>query len=229
MDCPRCGTDFPEEALYCPYCSLPKPKPKVVEEEVAAAPPGEDSPLEQPATPPPDPQPVVGSGSVYASATRKRSRRPMPTKASRKNKRKKEREPWGPGRKRFLLGLGAGLLAVVGAGFHSLVMPILNSQGPDPKAALLMLDTLRKMPSKEPDLTVDARMKKEVDAARKLGNLHRYTGWHLKPIPGNKSKVLVIFSYEETDKTMHEAEWLADLGDHSFTPQTELAKLVYGE
>jgi len=104
-----------------------------------------------------------------------------------------------------------------------------NSQVADPKASLVMLDTLRKMPSKEADLTVDARMKKEVEASRRVGNLHTYTGWHLKPVPGATSKVLVVFSYEEIDKTVIAAEWLADLSNHTFTPQTELAKSVYGE
>jgi hypothetical protein len=228
MDCPRCGTIIPDEALYCPYCSLPKPKvTQPAEGEPAAAEAGDSE--GEPAHPP-EPQPAVGSGAVYASATRRRSRRPVHAPSSRRKSksRKRGRGSLGPGTKRFLLGLGAALLAVGGAGFHTLVMPIINSQGPDSKAALLMLDTLRKMPSKERELTVDARMKKDVDNSRRLGNLRRYQGWHMKPIPGTRNKVMVIFSYEETDKTVHSAEWLADLDDHTFTPQNDLAKAVYG-
>jgi len=26
LTCPRCETDVPNEAQYCPYCSLPKPR-----------------------------------------------------------------------------------------------------------------------------------------------------------------------------------------------------------
>src|ERR1041385_8848970 len=42
LSCPRCSTDVPDEALYCPYCNLPKPKRGFLS--------AEDAVEEQPAT-----------------------------------------------------------------------------------------------------------------------------------------------------------------------------------
>jgi hypothetical protein len=126
-----------------------------------------------------------------------------------------------------MLVIGAGVLAFVAAGFHSVVLPMLQTMGPDAKVALSMVDTLKKMPSNDGSTTVDASLQKELDTYRRIGNLRRYQAWRIKAIPGSTSQFLIIFSFEENDGTLHSAEWLADSSASSFTPQSELAKSVY--
>lgn len=231
MDCPRCETNIPDEALYCPYCSLPKPKPAL--EEVIAQP---DAAQSSPAVTAEQPQSAVagasslagGSGTIYATAAhRRQTPRPQRSTPVVRPKKKREKREWGTGRKRLLIVLGAGLLAFAAAGFQSVLLPMLKTMGPDGKVALEMVDTLKKMPSNDGSITVDARLQKELDTYRRVGNLRRYQGWSIKSIPGNTSRFLIIFSFEENDGTLHSAEWLADSSGRSFTPQTELAKLVY--
>jgi len=234
MTCPRCETNIPEDALYCPYCSLPKPKvvatpEEGIAEEANAAAGGEEAPAE--AASMPSGAPVSPSGSVYASATKRRRSPPRPQKKARESSRsflRKPKEPAGPGKKRFLIGMAAGLLAMGGAGFYTFVMPMMNAAGPEPKTALLMLDTLRKMPAREGGLTVDARLNQEIEKSKRVGNLLRFQGWRMKSVPGTTSQFLLVFSYEETDQSMHTAEWLVDTNTNSFIPQNDLARMVYG-
>jgi hypothetical protein len=229
MDCPRCETNIPDEALYCPYCSLPKPKPAV--EEVSAQP---EAAHPAPAANPEQPQPAVAgastgpSGSIYATAAHRRlTPRPQRTTSAPRPKKKREKREFSTSRKRLLILVAAGLLAFTAAGFHSVVLPMLKTMGPDAKVALDMVDTLRKTPSNDGSLTVDARLQKELDTYRRVGTLRRYQAWRIKSLPGSKSQFLIIFSFEESDGTQHSAEWLADSSARNFTPQTELAKSIY--
>jgi len=50
--------------------------------------------------------------------------------------------------------------------------------------------------------------------------------WTVKRIDGTKSKVILIFSYDEVDHSHHQAEWLVDLDHNEFKPQSELAVSV---
>jgi len=120
----------------------------------------------------------------------------------------------------------AALIAVASIGFYIFVLPIARSQGAEPKAVLSALDTLRRMPSNEQGLTIDARLSRELDKSRRVGNLVAYQGWTVHRIRGTKTRVLLVFSFREVGNVDQRAEWLANLVDNTFTPQTELAVSV---
>jgi len=193
MVCPRCATDVTAEALYCPYCNLPKPKAGFAESAPA-----------KPAT-----QPV--------------------SRKSRKSEYRDSRpgQPQVKGHKRRLMVLSsAALAAVLSVGIYIFVVPLVHSQGVEPRTALSALDKLQHLSSNDSELTVDARMAAEVEKSRRVGNLVGYQGWTVHPIKGNKTRVLLVFSYREVGNTEQRAEWLADLNANTFTPQTPLATAV---
>ena len=194
--CPRCATDVNAEALYCPYCNLPKPKAGFGE---AAAP----NPHGSQATP------VVSRKSPKPSRNPRRGQPPN-----------KER------RLRLKVLGGAALVAVLATGVYIFVVPLVHSEGVEPKTALSALDRLQHMPSNEPDLTIDARLSGEIEKSRRVGNLVGYQGWTVHPIKGTKTRVLLAFSYREVGNIERRAEWLADLNANTFTAQTALAASI---
>jgi hypothetical protein len=97
------------------------------------------------------------------------------------------------------------------------------SERAEPKIVLSALDKLRRMPSKDPQITLDARLLRELETSRRVGNLVSYQGWTVRPIKGTKTKVILAFSYEEVGGAHQSAEWIADLNNSTFTPNTELA------
>jgi hypothetical protein len=97
----------------------------------------------------------------------------------------------------------------------------------DPKAALPMLNRLRHSPSTQQGLNVDDLLTQELEKSRRVGNLLSYQGWTIRPINGSKTKLLISFSFEESGNTQQRAEWIADLANNTFTPQTDLAVAVY--
>lgn len=201
MTCPRCETNVPAEALYCPYCNLPKPRGGfVVEGETEA----EEIKIGEPRSP-------VAFRKTHAVANR------IP-KRSRKSARKLRLPVLG----------AAALVALIAAGIYIYVVPLVHSEaGAEPKTVLSALDKLRRMPSNDPDLTIDARMSRELERSRRVGNLVAYQGWTIQRIKGTKTKVLLVFSYQEAGDVHNRAEWLADLSNNTFTPQTELAASVF--
>ncbi len=192
MVCPRCATDVTAEALYCPYCNLPKPKAGFA----VSAPP-----------------------------------KPATQTVSRKSRRPKDRRPYQPhvrGRKRRVMVLSsAALAAVLSVGIYIFVVPLVHSQGVEPRTALSALERLQHISSDDSDLTIDARMAAEVEKSRRVGNLVGYQGWTVHPIKGTKTRVLLVFSYREVGNTEQRAEWLADLSTNTFTPQTPLAASIH--
>ena len=194
MVCSRCETDVTAEALYCPYCNLPKPK---------------------------------GGFKLDAPSP---SSKPSAQPVSRKQQRAYDRslsQPRNPKRKaRLVVSSVAALVAVLSVGFYVFVVPLVHSEGVEPKTALTALDRLQHIPSNEPDLTIDARLSREVEKSRRVGNLVGYQGWTVRPIKGTKTRVLLVFAYREVGNTEHRAEWLADLIANTFTPQTALAVSV---
>ena len=117
-------------------------------------------------------------------------------------------------------------MAVLAAGVYIFVVPLVHSEGVEPKTALSALDRLQHMPSNEPDLTIDARLSGEIEKSRRVGNLIGYQGWTVHPIKGMKNRVLLAFSYREVGNIERRAEWLADLNANTFTAQTALAVSV---
>lgn len=206
LTCPRCGTEVPTEALYCPYCSLPKPKRGFAEEteEKAEEAISADIPLTQ--------------AAVIVKSTAKRRKKPA------------KRSTTHPGKPKRQLRLSvlsvAALVAVFSIGIYTFVVPMVYSEQAEPKSVLSALDKLRKTPSNEPGLTIDARLSRELETSRRVKNLVAYQGWTVRPIKGSKSKVILAFSFVEVGDLHQSAEWLADLTNGTFTPQTELATAV---
>jgi hypothetical protein len=198
MVCPRCATEVTAEALYCPYCSLPKPK--------------------------------AGFGN---SSERGSLEKPAAQRVSRKIQKRDSRslgQPRNAKRKVRLAVLSVtALVAVLSAGVYIFVVPLVHSQAIEPKTALSALDRLQHMPSNDPDLTIDARLSREIEKSRRVGNLVGYQGWSIHAIKGTKTRALLVFSYREVGNTEQRAEWLADLANNTFTPQTQLAASIYGK
>lgn len=194
MVCPRCATDVTADALYCPYCNLPKPKAGFK--------------LSAPSSP----------------------RKPAAQVVSRKRHESYDRslsQPRNPKLKVRLVFSGVvALVAVLSVGVYVFVVPLVHSEGAEPKTALTALDRLQHMPSNEPDLTIDARLLREIEKSRRVGNLVGYQGWTVHPIKGTKTRVLLMFAYREVGNTEQRAEWLANLTDGTFAPQTDLAAAV---
>ena len=199
MTCPRCETSVPDEALYCPYCNLPKPKSGFV----AAARPSAEA--------------TRHSGEPRSPVTFRK------TRAANHPHSRPQRHP----RSLRLPVLGAtALVVLLCVGAYMYVVPLVRSEGPEPKAVLAALERLRRMPSDDPDLTIDARMSRELERSRRVGNLVAYQGWTIQRIKGTKTKVLLVFSYQEAGDVKRRAEWLADLTNNTFTPQTDMAASV---
>jgi len=97
----------------------------------------------------------------------------------------------------------------------------------DPHLAQPAMQKLREMPSKQANLTIDQYLNQELEKSRRVGNLVSVQGWTMRPVQGNRSKMLISFSFQERDNTEQRAEWLADLSHDTFTPQTELASAAW--
>lgn len=200
MVCPRCATAVPIEALYCPYCSLPKPKAGFATDSVnpGASNTSPGSKKSAPAVSRNSPGPV-NRPIAFRARARRRIR---------------------PG----VLSVAA-LVALFTAGIYIFVVPLVRSEV-DPRAALSALDKLQRTQSNQPELTIDARMSRELEASRRVGNLVSYQGWSVHPVKGTKTKALLVFSYREVGNVEQRAEWVADLTNNTFAPRTALAVSV---
>lgn len=149
----------------------------------------------------------------------------------RKTKRVSARsKPAGPSSKTKRMALMLSLsmvMAVLAAGGYWFVWPLFQSYGPEPETAALVLENLRKMPSNQEGLTVEESVTRELEKSRRVGNLVGYQGWSVREAPGDKSKLLVIFSFDEKNNSKQIAEWLADPVSNTYTPQTDLAASVF--
>ena len=216
MTCPRCGTDVPTEAHYCPYCSLPKPKRGFVA--------AEEKPVD---TPPDPPKPVP----VYSTPNRTKKAGARPARASTPTPSRTEKQPRKQPKRRIVSRRAsiysvAALVALIGVGAYIFVVPMVYSEQAEPRMVLAALDKLRKSPSNEPGVTIDARLARELETTKRVGNLVSYQGWVVRPIKGTKTRVVLAFAYEEVGNASQSAEWLADLAAGTFTPQTDLATSV---
>lgn len=204
LTCPRCGTDVPNEALYCPYCSLPKPKRGFAAETEGNS---------EQAKPADKLKPRVAFKSS--------------SKGSNKPAKRSTARPGKPPRRLRVSTLSiAALVALLSVGIYIFVVPMVYSDQAEPKAVLSALDKLRKSPSNEPGLTIEARLSRELETARRVKNLAAYQGWIVRPIKGTKTKVVLAFSFQEVGDVNQSAEWIADLTNSTFTPQTDLAAAV---
>ena len=203
MTCPKCRSNVPDASVRCPSCGLSKPKARPVDPE--------DKPARR----------FVGVGGKRAT--------PFTSSVSERRSSKK-RNPSGPPSKtrRIALMLSISIVvALIGVGAYWFVWPLYQSAGPEPEVAALVLEKLRKMPSNQEGLTVEESVARELEKSRRVGNLVSYQGWTVRQAPGDKSKLLVVFSFNERDNSKKSAEWLADPVSSTFTPQTELAAAVF--
>jgi len=200
LNCSRCGTDVPKEAIYCPYCSLQKPKNGFA----AAAPPAQSTLTEQ---------------SKSQSGSNK-GRKGSPSRALKKPRTTSGRS--------FRVPVIAAIVALISIGIYIFVVPMVSSYQAEPKVILSALETLRRMPSNEPGLTIDARLTKDLETSRRVKNLVSSKGWTVQSIKGTKTKVLMVYSYQEVGDVTIRAEWLADLATNTFIPQNDKATAVTG-
>lgn len=195
LTCPRCSTNVSEDSLYCSYCNLPKPK--------------------------------SGFGAISAENQPQPQKQPpaRPSKspaAARKDHRPRRRQ--GDGRDISIAKLaGVAVIVLLAIGGYVYFAPLARSNEPEPKTVLAALDALKRMPSNEEGLSIDARLNRELETSKRMRNLVGYQGWTVKRIDGTKSKVFLIFSYDEVDHSHHQAEWLVDLEHNQFIPQGVLA------
>ena len=216
LTCPRCETDVPNEAQYCPYCSLPKPRRGFAE---AAEDNPEATKFEGHSRPPVAVAFKKAKGAVIFKNAKNESKKPAKRSASRAGK---------PPRKLRLSVLGvASLVALFSAGVYIFIVPLVYSGQAEPKAVLAALDNLKKSPSSEPGVTIDARLLRDLETSRRVGNLAAYKGWTVRPIKGTSARIVFAFSYVEVGDVNKSAEWMADLTHNIFTPQTELAVAVH--
>jgi hypothetical protein len=208
LTCPRCETDVPIEAHFCPYCSLPKPKSGFA---------------------------VAVEADLQKETKPKRVEKPRPPVELKNSSREQKRSPSSPvktsrpdtpRRLRLPVLSVAALVALLSVGAYIFVVPLVYSEKAEPKAIMSALDTLRRMPSNEPGLTIDARLTRELETARRVKNLVSYQGWTARPIKGTTTKVLLAYSYQEVGDVIKRAEWIADLTANTFTPQTDMAAAV---
>jgi hypothetical protein len=199
LTCPRCSTNVPDDAQYCSYCNLPRPRAGFSALDVEENQQKKEAARE--------------SESPVASRTRDRLRTGH-----------RWRRPQNPRQELRIPKLaGVALTVALAIGGYVYFAPLARSNEPEPKAVLAALEALRRMPSNEEGLSIDARLTKDLDTSRRMRNLVAYQGWTVKRIDGTKRKVLLIFSYDEVDHSHHQAEWLADLDHNKFTPQSDLA------
>ena len=218
LTCPRCETDVPNEAQYCPYCSLPKPKRGFAE---AAEDKPEESTFKQHSKPPV----AVSFKKAKVAFAFKKAKKESKNQAKRSASR-----PAKPPRKLRLSVLGvASLVALFSAGVYIFIVPLVYSEQAEPKTVLTALDNLKKLPSSDPGVTIDARLLRELETSRRVGNLAAYKGWTVRPIKGTSARVVLAFSYVEVGDVNKSAEWMADLTHNIFTPQTELAVAVHAK
>src|SRR5262245_33550101 len=216
LSCPRCGTDVPSEALYCPYCSLPKPKHGFIAAEA-------ETPAQAMATVTTSElhQPVMHKPRRSVQRTSAKTERP-----AKSAKRSPSRPAKPPRNFRVSVLSIAALVALLCVGLYIFIVPLVYSETAEPGVVLSALDKLRHLPSNEPEVNVDARLSRELETSRRVKNLVSYQGWTVRPVKGTKNKVVLVFSFEEVGGVRQSAEWIADLNSYTFTPQTELAETV---
>ncbi|HXG94681.1 MAG TPA: hypothetical protein VNN73_20230 [Blastocatellia bacterium] len=198
MRCPRCYSNIPDEAAACPDCHLPKPKNSYGIKKKGIV-------------------PANRSASQEATLT---------TKESARTRKANPQGRVSAGRFAVLVGIPL-IASLIAAAVYLFVLPALEGGEIEPQTAMMAVDRLRHLPSNDAGLTVDERMMWEIEKARREGNLRGYQGWTVKPVKGDKMKVLIAFSFDQKDNTQQRAEWLADLAQNTFTPQTELAAAVF--
>jgi hypothetical protein len=122
-----------------------------------------------------------------------------------------------------IMVIGLGVAVVLLAPAMQLIAPQVDAQ-----TSISIVAELRSQPSKRPGRTVDQAVNDWLEESRRTGDLVNASGWFIKPIRFDRSKVVVGFSFEEKGGSKT-AEWLADVHSNAFTPKDDLAAQVYGD
>jgi hypothetical protein len=154
-------------------------------------------------------------GQKPALATRKARRKKAP-------KKERKRVP------RWVTALALiGTVVVCGAGSFFVWLYYIDPQPVDASSPQFAIERLRSRPSKQSGLTVENRLAREVESSRASGQFVELEGWTVTPIDGAKCRV--VFSIEEKEHRYRRAEWMVEMPNGPFLPQTELATEVYGD
>ncbi len=145
---------------------------------------------------------------------------------------KREREKKAKRANRGATGMASllvvAIVLVAGVlGCYYIVYSHYDSKQVDAKAALALMEQFRHLASNQEGITVDQFIDKEFQRYKHNGTLLKYQGWKVNVIKGTETRFLIIFTFEDTQNVEHRAEWLADLKQKTFTPQTELASAAY--
>jgi hypothetical protein len=149
----------------------------------------------------------------------------MPTKR-RQTARDIEEKEAARRRKKILIPvmvIGLAVAVVLLAPATQLIAPQVDAQ-----TSISTLSALRSEPSKREGETVDQSVNGWLEQSRRAGDLVNVSGWFVKPVRFDRSKVVLGFTYEEKSG-VKTAEWLADVHSNAFTPKNDLAAQVYGD
>ena len=150
--------------------------------------------------------------------------------ASHKRKQAKKRDSKGDTSRPKWVDLLAGFVAFIltaTVGWYAYSHFSAQPQELDPHLAQPVLAKLRQSPSSQSGLSVEDYLTQQLEKSRRVGNLLNYQGWTISPVKGSKTKLLIAFTYEERDNTQQRAEWVVDVANNTYTPQTELAVEAY--
>ncbi len=150
--------------------------------------------------------------------------------ASSKNRQAKKRDSKvNDSRPKWVNALAgvAAFILTAGIGWYAYSFFSSQPQELDPHLAQPMLAKLRQSPSSQSGLSVEDYLTQQLEKSRRVGNLLNFQGWTVSPVKGSKTKWLIAFTYEERDNIKQRAEWIADVANNTYTPQTELAVEAY--
>ena len=74
-------------------------------------------------------------------------------------------------------------------------------------------------------MTVEQSLENEVEKSRNAGHLTEAEGWDVRS--DERGDFAVSFTFQEKDSKHQRAVWLVNPLSDTFTPQTDLAALIY--
>src|SRR5262249_32949600 len=138
---------------------------------------------------------------------------------SRNARRRKRREAIRVGP--FLTTVVSVVAAIgCGIGMYVAMTMLAASKPPTPGSAEYVIQTLSALPSKAEGMTVQQRLEAEVAKSREEGHLLEREGWDVRP--DGEMTFRIAYTFQEK-RAKRRAEWIFDVGQNLFTPQTDLA------
>ena len=116
-------------------------------------------------------------------------------------------------------------VGICGVGMYVALTMLAASKPPVPGSAEYVIQTLSALPSKAEGMTVQQRLDAEVEKSRDEGHLLEREGWDVRP--DGEMTFRIAYTFQEK-RQKRRAEWIFDVGQNLFTPQTDLAEIIYG-